>query len=361
VALPKELQVRLEEVSHGRVVGAPRRHIQTPSQSRAIRALDYDEGVDGWAARGACVWFAMLVAAACAQAADFELNGHIQPEQPVRVYLQGATTPFKATTEADLNGRFHFRKLLRGTYVVMVGGLQRTVEVGPSLADSKGRVSVTIVLQDTDAGSGLERRASVSVRELSIPNEARREYEEAQKALGRRDVPAAIAHLKGAVELAPDFTTAWNHLGTIAYQSGQYVEAEADFRKALDADPDAYAPLVNLGGVLINLGKWDEALECNRRAVLKSPHDGLANSQLGMSYFYEGQLDAAEKYLTAAKQIDPAHFSHPQLLLAEIHLRRNEPEAAVRELKDLLNRHPDLSNAAKIREEILRLRAGSLR
>jgi hypothetical protein len=88
------------------------------------------------------------------------------------VYLQGATTPFSATTEADLNGRFHFRMLLAGAYVLMVGGLQRTVEVGPSHADSKGRVRVTFDLRDAVA----EHRASVSVRELSIPKEARREY-----------------------------------------------------------------------------------------------------------------------------------------------------------------------------------------
>jgi Tfp pilus assembly protein PilF len=93
--------------------------------------------------------------------------------------------------------------------------------------------------------------------------------------------------------------------------------------------------------------------------VLKSPHDALANSQLGMAYFYAGQLDSAEKYLTAAKQIDPAHFSHPQMLLAEIHLRRNEPEAAAGELRDLLKWHPDLPDAAKIKSEIARLRAGN--
>jgi tetratricopeptide (TPR) repeat protein len=285
----------------------------------------------------------------------------VQPEQPLPVYLQGATTPFNATTQADLNGRFHFRMLLAGAYVLMVGGLQRTVEVGPSQADSKGRVVVTLDLRDASAEPGLEHRASVSVRELSIPKAARHEYEDAQKALGRRDVSAAVAHLKRAVDLAPQFSAAWNHLGTIAYQTGQYLEAEADFRKGLAADPDSYAPLVNLGGVLINLAKWDEALEYNRRAVLASPNDALANSQLGTANFYAGELDTAEKYLTVAKQIDPAHFSHPQMLLAEIHLSRNEWDAAARELQDLLQRHPDLPNASKIKEEVARLRAGTSR
>ncbi len=135
------------------------------------------------------------------------------------------------------------------------------------------------------------------------------------------------------------------------------MEAESDFRRGLGADPEAYAPFVNLGGVLINLAKWDEALTFNRRAVLKNPNDALANSQLGMAYFYSGKLDAAEKHLAEAKRIDPAHFSHPQWPLAEIHLRRNEPEAAARELQDLLKQHPDLPNASEIKEQIARLRA----
>ena len=143
-----------------------------------------------------------------------------------------------------------------------------------------------------------------------------------KKPSGDGRVPACRALEAEPLALAPQFSGSWNYLGTIAYQTGLYAQAETDFRQALEADPEAYAPLVNLGGVLINLDRRSEALECNLLAVRKSPSDALANSQLGMSYFYAGQLHAAEKYLTAAKQIDPAHFSHPQLLLAEIHLRR---------------------------------------
>ena len=60
----------------------------------------------------------------------------------------------------------------------------------------------------------------------------------------------------------------------------------------------AYEPLVNLGGVLINLHELEEALDVNLRAVLTRPNDPLANSQLGLTYFEVGNYDLALKYLT---------------------------------------------------------------
>lgn len=42
------------------------------------------------------------------------------------------------------------------------------------------------------------------------------------------------------------------------------------------------------------------------------------------------------------------------MLLAEIHLRRNEPEAAAGELQDLLMLHRDLPNTSKMKEGVAR-------
>jgi tetratricopeptide (TPR) repeat protein len=297
-------------------------------------------------------------------AADFELAGRIVPETQASVSLHGATSPFESATLSDLRGRFRFRKLAQGAYTVAVfepgrGEVRETVEVGPGSANAAGLVTITLRLDSAKVESADTRlrRATVSARELAMPPLARKEYQAAQKSLSRRDADAARAHLEHAVEVAPQFCAAWNELGTIAYQSRRYQDAERYFRRALEADAQAYEPLVNLGGVLLNLGKLDEALQHNLYAVLQRPNDALANSQLGMSYFLRGDPDSAMKYLTASKQLDPAHFSHPQLMLAEIHLRRNEREAAVSELRDFLNRHPDALEAPEVKAQIARLAA----
>ena len=51
-------------------------------------------------------------------------------------------------------------------------------------------------------------------------------------------------------------------------------------------------------------------------------------------------------------ELDPAHFSNPQLPLARIYLRRSEQEAALRELEDFLEHHPDSPTAPQVRAMI---------
>ena len=53
-----------------------------------------------------------------------------------------------------------------------------------------------------------------------------------------------------------------------------------------------------------------------------------------------------------ALEMDPAHFSHPQLFLAEIHLRRGDKQSAVADLESFLKHHPDWPQAAVMREKI---------
>ena len=299
-----------------------------------------------------------------AEPGRYELRGRLVPETSASVWLNGATSPFEESTLAGEDGRFRFEQLLAGTYTLGIfvpgrGEMRQTIEVGPSLADSKGRIELRVALRDElfESRDGLRRGALVSARDLAIPEQARREFEQARKKLARHDVPAAVAHLERAVEIAPQFAGAWNYLGTIAYQSHDYARAESCFRRALAADPDAFEPLVNLGGVLVNLQKLDEALQYNRHAALSRPGDALANSQLGMNYFYLGKLDLGQKYLTIAARLDPGHFSHPQLLLAEIYYRRQERSAAADELAEFLRYHPDWPEAARINERIAWLRA----
>jgi len=295
----------------------------------------------------------------------FDMDGRIHPEERAAVTLFGDAFPFTASTLSEADGRFRFQKLRPGAYTVSVfmperGEARRTIEVGPSVAGAHGRVSLDISFKESDfeLSGALRRRHSVSAVQLAIPAKAQRDYEEAHKDLARHDPLAATRLLEKAVALAPQFADAWNEIGTIAYQTQKYARAEECFREALNRDPQAFEPLVNLGGVLVTLHRADEAWKYNAMAVVVRPNDALAHSQLGMTYFQLGDLDLSVKHLERARAIDPAHFSHPQaqLILAEIHLRRGEKSAAAEVLEEFLRYHPDWPQAARMREKILELR-----
>jgi thioredoxin-like negative regulator of GroEL len=330
-------------------------------------------------------WLAAAAAFAAAPAPRYELSGQIVPRSGVllprsgigvtrwgaffpragaSVSLFGTQTPFTASGLADVNGRFKLKRLKPGLYTlaIVIGRREtrRTVEVGPSLADQKGRVAVKIELHEDDfvpaLSSGFNK---VWAKQLSVPPPAFREYRDAQKDLAREDVASAVKRLEHAVDMAPQFAAAWNTLGTIAYQSAKYDRAEECFREALAQDPQSYEALVNLGGVLVTLRKLDEGMKYNLQAVLTRPNDPLANSQLGMAYFMLKQDDLAAKYLEHSRQLDPASFTYPQLLLSEIRFRQGDREAAAEALEDFLTHHPDWPQSAKTRETIVWLREGS--
>jgi len=306
----------------------------------------------------------MLAAPLFAGDPRYQLSGRLAPPQQPHtlISLFGALEPFEATTESD-GEHYRFRNLRAGTYTVALyvpglGEARQTVEVGRGTADGQRRVTFDLQFKESDfvLNDAVRRRNTVSTRQLAISDVALNEYRQAAKDLEKHEVDSAVNRLEHAVQLAPQFADAWNTLGTIAYQTQRYARAEQCFRNALEQDPRAYEPLVNLGGVLINNGKLEHALIYNQDAVLQRPNDALANSQLGLTYFQLGNFDLAVKFLEIARRIDPAHFSHPQLVLAEIHLRRGENHAAAEVLEDFVQHHPDYPTADKIRENIVKLR-----
>jgi tetratricopeptide (TPR) repeat protein len=270
------------------------------------------------------------------------------------VSLHSMSAPFATRTIADARGKFKFKKLQPGTYVLLVfvprsRQLRKTVEVGPSFADAKGRVA-TMIAYERRLIPG--RTYAVSATQLAVPDSARLEFQKGQEYLERRDSARARAAFQKAVDLAPQFAGAWNSLGTLALQTQQYGEAQKAFREALKQNPAYYGALVNLGGALLADGKLEEALTINQRAVRVRPEDPLAQTQLGHSYFFLGRLDEAEKHLKEAEALEPEHFSFPQLMLAEIYVRRQNFSAVVRELEQFLKLHPDSKPATDVRKAL---------
>ncbi len=310
----------------------------------------------------AAIGAAALISAAALPAPDLELDGKVtgaSSTRALRVNLFSVERPYAESSMVNRAGEFHFRALAPGNYTIAVvrnglGEIRRTVVVSAAVADKSGVVHTTIPYSPSEAAAN-PSGGVVSVRQLAIPGNASAKYAEAQRRLAGRDPEGAVRSLEEAVAIAPHFSSAWNALGVIAFQTGEVERAETCFRKALAADPSAFEPLVNLGGLLLKRNAFVDALLFNRTAVDQRPEDALANAQLGMNYFKLDEFDEAEQYLVAAKRLDPAHFSQPQVFLAAIYARRGNRSAAIRELQDLLAIRPDGPLSDNVRRDLAHL------
>ena len=293
----------------------------------------------------------------------FELHGTVTPPQRVVVTLYGAVTPFHRRVFSGSSGRFSFKRVPHGTYTVSVshpnlGESNTTIEITKSFADAKGRVetSVSLMRSVVSARQALIESNTIDARDLSISPKAKLLLKRAQRKLGRGRIDAAISTLEKAVSISDKFVEAWNLMGTIYYQQEKYKRAEELFRKAVLLDEHAFEPVVNLGGTLLSMKRPTEALPYNNFAVSARPESALANVQMGINYFLLGEDRKALLYLNKSKHLDPYHFAHPQLILAQIYSRRGRPHAAQRELEDFLLRHPDSHLSERVRVGIERLK-----
>ena len=309
----------------------------------------------------------MAVAALVCMPADAEslsLHGTVEPRLDRGLAAISAVNSPYYDEVAVRSSQFVFRRLAPGAYALTVmdpewGVTRKTVQVTPSFADGSGRVRIEVDLERSDAARSrrIQQEGTVSVGALKVSAKAKEARRKAQARLRRGDEAGGVELLLRAVEISPSYSEVWNELGTISYKAGRYVEAEERFHKALEYDPLAYAPMVNMGGALLSQNRFDDALSFNLMARSMQPEDALANSQLGMNFFYKGQYQKAREFLLRAKEVDPSHFSIPQLFLAEIYTKQGDLSEARAELEEILRLHPDSPVRAVVADALRRLEA----
>lgn len=195
---------------------------------------------------------------------------------------------------------------------------------------------------------------NVSAADLKAPKEAKKLLAKVAKN-SKTDSPAAIeADLRRAVEIYPQYTTAWLQLGLLMEVQSRFAEARDAYTKAIAADDRFVRPYVQLAGIASREQKWQETADLSRRALELNPF-AFPNAYLmnAMANYHLKNFDAAEASARKVRLFD-TEFRLPvaHLLLGTLLLQKRDYSGAAEGFRAFLKAAPGSPDAPAIRQQL---------
>jgi tetratricopeptide (TPR) repeat protein len=196
-----------------------------------------------------------------------------------------------------------------------------------------------------------EEGNTISALSLAAPKGAKRAYEKGLDALKKKKYDDAQLNFEKAVEVYPQYATAWYELGILRAGQGNMDLARSYFDKASDCDPKFVQPYLQISILELQASRWQSLAEVTDRIVKLDPFDypqafyfnAVANYNLH-------RMAAAEKSALTAERLDTRHtipkVSH---LLGLILIYKKDYAGAAERFKAYLELAPDAKDAAKVR------------
>lgn len=126
-------------------------------------------------------------------------------------------------------------------------------------------------------------------------------------------VMEAIEAYRQAVAHYPPLREAHDALGFYYQRNGLLAKAADEFRTVINLDGD-FLSYFNLGYVLIELERYEEALEIFQRCLQYDPEDSATHYELGLIHFSRGEFGAALEHLQRPLRSYPEDWEVHNLL-----------------------------------------------
>lgn len=277
----------------------------------------------------------------------------------IRITLQ-TIRGVDASVFTDNTGRFEFTRLTQGKYQIVAEADKDKFEVGTENVEIVGGRNptsvVTIVLREK-AQPGQPKAAAISATELdaNVPGKARKEFEHASALNREGKTEEAIEHLRKAIALYPRYLMAHNDLGAELLELGRLDAAEEELRIAVNIDPAAFNPILNLGIVLVKKKQFVQARGTLDKAISLQAQAPAARLYSGLALLGTSEIDRAEKQFLAAHDLGGSEYAVALFHLGQLYMNRGERKLARESFQRYLQEAPNAENLDQVRKLIAML------
>jgi tetratricopeptide (TPR) repeat protein len=255
-----------------------------------------------------------------------------------------------ATTFTDASGRFEVPTDGRGSVIVTVqeqGYEPAELRVDPGFERTTPGVVITLHKLKTSA---VDREGyTVSLHELKAPGKARHAFDKGMERLQKKDLEGSLDRFKEATNAFPDYYEAYYQIGVANLELRRGNEAEQALQRSIDLSGGSYAdPQFALGALLCDRQAYPEAERVLRRAIEVEPNSWKGHLFLGQALLGQTRLAEAEK---SAQEVLLRRSDVPSayILLANIHIRKQEYILAIKDLDTFLGMKPTGSSSEQAR------------
>jgi tetratricopeptide (TPR) repeat protein len=149
-----------------------------------------------------------------------------------------------------------------------------------------------------------------------------------------------------ALSVTHDNYQAHNLLGVALQQENDLAAAHASYRRALEIKPDFAEGLINLGTLLGELGRLDEAASLFRLALRVNPRQAGARAHTGLGAVLEKQGDfpGAVSHLKEALRLEP-EFAEAYNNLGVVYEKQGDPQVSREAFETAIRLSPDYALA----------------
>ncbi len=139
----------------------------------------------------------------------------------------------------------------------------------------------------------------------------------------------AIAHIRAALNVDRDSALFQSSLAQACYRTGRIAEAIETLRRVVAQQPDSYQAFSDLGAALQESGELERAVEAYQRSIELNPGLARVHYNLGTALKQQGGTTGAIACVERAVTMD-ASQGHYSATLAGYYLEADEPAAALR-------------------------------
>jgi tetratricopeptide (TPR) repeat protein len=191
--------------------------------------------------------------------------------------------------------------------------------------------------------------------DLHVPKAALKHYQAGAKALSSRDSARAESELRLAIEGYPDYYAARLDLGREFRQQKRYKEAEEVLNPLPQVAPRRAEPRLELGTVLLELNRRDEAVSQLRAALQLEETNWATHLYLGWALL-ETRPNEAEPHFKRALELNERKAARAHLALARIADTQGMRQIALKHLDAYISLMPNASDTEAARKLADKLR-----